>query len=84
MNSSIFGDIIGIGGVLLIVIAYVLMQLGRMDPKKVTFSLLNTLGAVFILISLLYDWNLASFIMEIIWISISLYGLYKAVRIDNN
>lgn len=78
MNNPLIGDAIGIVGVFLIVIAYVLMQLNRMDPKKVTFSLLNALGAILILISLLYDWNLASFVMEIIWITLSLYGAYQA------
>lgn len=82
MNASIFGDAIGIAGVLLIVIAYVMMQLDRMDPKKILFSLLNAIGAIFILISLIYDWNLASFIMEIIWITISLYGVYQAWHLN--
>lgn len=78
MDNPLIGDLVGIIGVFLIVIAYILMQLNQMDPKKTAFSLLNALGAVLILISLLYDWNLASFIMEIIWISLSLYGIYKA------
>ncbi len=80
MNHPLIGDAIGIVGVLLIVIAYVLMQLGRMDPKKITFSLLNAVGAILILISLIYDWNLASFVMEVIWITLSLYGVYQAWR----
>jgi hypothetical protein len=54
-----------------------------MDPKGVLFSLLNTLGAVFILISLLYDWNLASFVMEVIWLTLSLYGTIKGYRALN-
>lgn len=83
MNNPLVGDIIGIIGVFLIVLAYVLMQLGRMDPKKVTFSLLNAIGAILILISLIYDWNLASFVMEIIWITLSLYGAYQAWRLNS-
>jgi hypothetical protein len=37
----------------------------------------NTLGAIMILVSLLYAWNLASFVMEVIWFSISLFGMIK-------
>lgn len=84
MTNPIIGDTIGIIGVLLIVIAYILMQIDRMDPKGVLFSLLNTLGAVLILISLLFDWNLASFIMEVIWITLSTYGVYKAIRSEKS
>ena len=73
-----FGDIIGILGVLIIVIAYILMQIDRMDPKGFLFSFLNTIGAVLILISLYFDWNLASFVMEAIWFTLSLYGTIKA------
>jgi len=78
------GDIVGITGVLIIVIAYILMQIDRMDPKGFLFSLLNTIGAIFILISLLYSWNLASFIMEVIWLSLSLYGTVKGYKNQKN
>jgi len=78
--NPLYGDIIGISGVLIIVVAYILMQIDRMDPKGFLFSLLNTIGAIFILISLLYDWNLASFVMEVIWLSLSLYGTIKGYK----
>lgn len=77
---QIFGDIIGITGVFIIVIAYILMQIDHMDPKGFLFSLLNTIGAAFILVSLLYDWNLASFIMEVIWLTLSFYGTIRGYR----
>lgn len=74
------GDIIGILGVLIIVVAYILMQIDKMNPKGFWFSLLNTIGAILILISLIYDWNLASFVMEVIWFSLSLYGTIKGYK----
>jgi multisubunit Na+/H+ antiporter MnhB subunit len=70
-------DLIGIAGVILIVVAYTLLQLEKMDPKDLSFSVLNTLGALLIIVSLLFDWNLASFLMEFIWLIISLYGIVK-------
>jgi hypothetical protein len=76
--SPIYGDVIGIIGVFIIVLAYILMQIDKMDPKGFNFSLLNTIGAILILVSLYYDWNLASFVMEVIWLSLSLYGTIKA------
>ncbi|MDP1785460.1 MAG: hypothetical protein Q8K81_08570 [Sulfuricurvum sp.] len=70
-------DLIGIVGVLIIIIAYMLLQLEKIDAKDLSFSILNTLGALLIIVSLLYDWNLASFIMEATWMMLSLYGILK-------
>lgn len=70
-------DLIGILGVIVIIVAYMLLQLEKIDAKGLLFSLLNTIGALFIIISLMYDWNLASFIMESTWMMVSLYGIWK-------
>jgi hypothetical protein len=76
--NPVFGDVIGIIGVFIILLAYILMQTDKIDSKGFNFSLLNTIGAILILISLYYDWNLASFVMEVIWLSLSLYGVINA------
>ncbi|MDX9967359.1 MAG: hypothetical protein RBS26_10210, partial [Sulfuricurvum sp.] len=70
-------DLIGIFGVVLIVIAYILLQVEKMDARDLSFSLLNAIGALLIIVSLMFDWNLASFLMEFIWLMISLYGILK-------
>ncbi|MFH0709477.1 MAG: hypothetical protein V2A75_04650 [Pseudomonadota bacterium] len=80
LENPIIGDVIGITGVFIIVVAYILMQIDRMDPKGFLFSLLNTIGAIFILVSLLYDWNLASFVMEVIWLTLSFYGTIRGYK----
>jgi len=80
LENPIIGDIIGIAGVFIIVVAYILMQIDRMDAKGFLFSLLNTIGAIFILVSLLYDWNLASFVMEVIWLTLSFYGTIRGYK----
>jgi hypothetical protein len=74
-------DLIGILGVFIIIVAYMLLQLEKMDAQDLSFSVLNTLGALLIIISLLYDWNLASFLMESIWMLISLYGILKYYKL---
>jgi membrane-bound ClpP family serine protease len=70
-------DLIGILGVIIIIIGYMLLQLEKMDAKDLGFSVLNTLGALLIILSLLYAWNLPSFIMEFTWMMISVYGIFK-------
>lgn len=70
-------DIIGILGVAIVVVAYFLLQSEKIDPKGFLYSFFNAVGSLLILYSLLYNWNLASFIIEFIWILISLYGLRR-------
>lgn len=76
-------DIIGILGVIFILIAYTLFQFERIDPKGFWYSFLNLIGASLILYSLLFSWNLASVIIEIFWILISIYGIWKYLKRSN-
>lgn len=76
---SIEFNIIGLSGVILILSAYCLLQMNKINQKGITYSFLNFIGSGFILISLYFSWNLASGIIEIAWILISLFGLTKAV-----
>ncbi len=73
-------DTIGMLGTLLVVGAYYLLQLERTDPKGLTYNLINLLGAILLLISLYFHFNLASFVIEIFWIAASLIGLWKYLR----
>ena len=70
-----YSNIIGILGVFLVLLAYFLLQSNIISNKEARFSLLNLIGAVLILYSLLFHWNLASVIIEIAWITISIQGL---------
>lgn len=73
-------DIIGLTGVLIILVAYGLLTLEKMNPKGWRYSASNGFGAGLILISLFYSFNLASFVIEIAWLAISGFGLWKAWR----
>ena len=79
MNSFTI-DVIGIVGVAIVVVTYFLLQSEKIDSKGFLYSFFNAFGSLLILYSLLYNWNLASFIIEFIWIVISLYGLKKWYR----
>ncbi len=73
--TDYYSNFIGIVGVSLVLLAYFLLQTNTISNKEIGFSLLNLLGAILILYSLLYHWNLASVIIEIAWIIISIQGL---------
>lgn len=68
-------DILGILGVLIILSYYFLIQIDKCSPKDLNFSVGNLIGSILLLISLLYNWNLASVLIEIAWSLISIYGI---------
>ncbi|MEP6787776.1 MAG: hypothetical protein ABJB40_05050 [Acidobacteriota bacterium] len=70
-------DILGTLGVAVIILTYVLLQLGRIKSEQLAYSLLNAAGASLILVSLYYSFNFPSFIVEFFWLLISLFGLGK-------
>jgi len=70
-------DLIGNVGVLLMVVAYLLLQLEKLSGSALSYLLLNAVGAVLVMISLMFRFNLSAFLMEAFWLLISLYGLAK-------
>lgn len=72
-----FYDFLGNIGVLLILVMYLSLQTDKISSRSLIYSLLNALGALLILISLYFQFNLSAFIIEFFWLMISLYGLYK-------
>jgi len=73
-------DLLGNIGVVLITIDYLLLQLNRISSNSLSYSLLNAVGAGLIILSLIFNFNLSAFIMEAIWVVISLFGLYRYFR----
>lgn len=72
-------DIAGLIGVVLIVVAYLLLQLGKLLSSAPSYSLLNAIGAFLVMASLWFDFNLSAFLMEAFWFLISLFGLLRPV-----
>ncbi|MBI1393519.1 MAG: hypothetical protein GC152_12325 [Alphaproteobacteria bacterium] len=73
-------DLIGLLGAALIVVAYAASQADRLDTRGVAYSAMNLAGAAAILVSLAFAFNLASFAIELVWLVVSVYGLFRAVR----
>lgn len=73
-------DYAGIAGVVCILLAYLLLQLGKLQGLDLRYSLLNLAGALLIILSLLFDFNLSAFLMEAAWVGISLMGIRRATR----
>ncbi len=68
---------LGFVGMIFIVYGYFLLQSEKLKSTSIKFQLLNLTGAVLLIISLFVHFNLGSFLIEIFWIIITLYGIYK-------
>ena len=71
-------DFLGNVGVLLILLSYLLLQMKKIKSQSMYYSLMNAAGALLILVSLCFNFNLSAFVMEIFWLLISLYGLWQS------
>jgi hypothetical protein len=78
MNFHLF-DLVGFIGVVLIVVAYLLLQLDKLPSSSPKYSLLNAGGALLIIVSLIFAFNLSAFVMEVFWLLISLLGLWRSL-----
>ena len=70
MNFHLF-DLAGFIGVLLIVVAYLLLHLDKLPSSSPRYSLLNAGGALLIIVSLIFAFNLSAFIVE------AFYGVHS-------
>ena len=59
------------------VLGYLLLQAEKIRSSDLSYSLMNGVGALLVVISLLYRFNLSAFLVESFWLVISVYGLIK-------
>lgn len=72
---------VGLVGVALVLIAYFFLSTGRWISDSLQFQCYNLIGAILILYSLWFHWNLSSVVIEIAWITISLVGIFRIISI---
>ena len=73
-------DWIGLAGTLMVLLAFFLLQAGRLSGNGIAYQLLNLLGAAGVLVSLLGTFNPAVFLLELTWVLISAYGIMRTLR----
>ena len=75
--SPFVADVVGLVGSALMVVAYAYSNIAKaMD--FILFNLLNLIGSLLLIASLMIHFNLASMSLEIVWAAIALIGLVKA------
>ena len=72
-------EIVGVVGAAIVLGAYFGLQSGRLAGDGVAFQVANILGAGAIALSLVYKFNLGAMVIEVSWIAISLYGLWRGL-----
>ena len=73
-------DVLGNVGVAIILGTYLALQMERLDARAPLYSVLNGVGAGLITLSLCFDFNLSAFVVEAVWVLVSVYGYVRAVR----
>ncbi|MBW3709884.1 cyclic nucleotide-binding protein [Streptomyces griseus] len=71
-------DVIGLIGVAAYLSAYGLLQMGILKVEDGRYALLNGVGAIAILYSLIFDFNLPSFITQTAWLILTIIGFVRA------
>lgn len=74
---SIFVQVVGVVGVMMINVAYYLISTGRMYPDRYLYPAINFVGASLILLAIVPEWNLPAFLMELSWALISLAAVLR-------
>ncbi len=71
-------DAIGLIGVIAYLSAYGLLQMGVLKVEDARYALLNGIGAIAILYSLIFDFNLPSFITQSAWLILTIAGYVRS------
>ncbi len=72
-------DGVGMLGTATILFGFFLLQAGRLQGTGLVYQLLNLFGAGGVLVSLAGKFNLSVFVLEAIWMLISLYGIARTL-----
>ncbi len=76
MSYTIF-DFIGNIGVFLIIVSYLFLQVNKLKSSDISYSLMNLFGAALVIISLIENFNVSAFIIEVFWVAISCLGIFN-------
>ena len=73
-------DLVGLIGVAAFLVAYGLLQFGRLRHDEPVYLALNGFGSLLVLVSLFYSFNLPSFVTQVMWLVFTVIGF---VRVRN-
>jgi hypothetical protein len=74
--NPVLADVVGLVGSGLMVVAYAYSNMAK-TMNFLVFNLLNLVGSLLLIASLMVHFNLASMLLEIVWSIIAILGLVK-------
>jgi predicted benzoate:H+ symporter BenE len=81
--SPFAADLIGFAGSFFIVAAFAYSNLTT-QMNALWFNVSNLLGAALLTISLTVNYNLPTMVLEVVWMAIAIFGIFKALRTRND
>ncbi|MFC4762616.1 CBU_0592 family membrane protein [Dyella koreensis] len=80
--SFLWHDWAGYIGVVLVLLAFLLLQARKLHGNGLVYQLMNVLGAVGVMLSLLFgSFNTSAFVMQVAWLIIGIYGMANSARV---
>jgi hypothetical protein len=73
-------QLVQVGGALFILAAYVLGQLGRLDPTTMLYQVLNLVGSTILTILAVFERQWGFFLLEFVWAIVSCGALVNLLR----
>lgn len=71
---------LGAIGVILILLSYWMLQNNRFTRDLLAYSVMNLIGALLVIASLVFSWNTSAMIIEVAWVIMSAIAILKALR----
>lgn len=81
--TFLWHDWAGYIGVLLVLLAFQLLQARKLHGNGLVYQLMNVLGALGVLLSLVFgvtEMNWPAFLMQVAWIVIGVFGIVHSAR----
>ena len=73
-------DAVGLVGVALYVGAYAGLQTGKLGLADVKYTVLNAIGGLAVIFSLVWSFNPAAFVTQVLWLVFTLVGYLRSRR----
>lgn len=76
-TMSLFVEVVGWAGAVMILAAYILLSLDRLPAKSVTYQVLNVVGAAGFIVNGIANHALPSATLNVIWMMIGVFALWR-------
>lgn len=82
MSNIPWHDWVGYIGFVLVLLAFLLLQAQKLRGTGLSYQLMNILGALSIMLSLIFgSFNAPAFMMQVAWVAIGVFGMIRSTRL---